>query len=142
YSQESVVYDENFIYAASDDGVYKVNGSSEKNILEGMIEDYTSLTNKDDGHIHLHNNGLYIWFRPNGDAQVNQCIVYNTLYDVIESVDYNSWVGRSFARHDTTDKFLQASSRAGVIYYGEQSTNDYHNLGSQLQAEVRTCYDH
>jgi hypothetical protein len=28
------------------------------------------------------------------------------------------------------------------VYYGELDTNDYHNLGSPLQAEVRTAYDH
>jgi hypothetical protein len=142
FSQESVVFDENFIYFASDDGIYKFNGTSEKNITEGIINDYTGLLHKDDIHLQLHDNKLYIWYRPNGDAETNQCIVYNTLYEVIESVDYNTYVGRSFARHDTTDKFLQASNRAGVVYYGEQSTNDYHNLGSPLVAEVRTAYDH
>lgn len=142
FSQESVVFDENYIYFASDDGVYKFNGTGEKNILEGVINDYTGILNKDDIHLQLHDNKLYIWYRPNGGAEVNQCFVYNTLYDVIESVDNNTYIGRSFARHDTTDKFLQASNRAGVVYYGEQSTNDYHNLGSQLEAEVRTSYDH
>jgi hypothetical protein len=142
FSQESVVFDENYVYFASDDGVYKFNGTSEKNILEGIIDDYTGLLYKDDIHLQLHDNKLYIWYRPNGDAQVNQCVVYNTLYGVIESVDSNAWVGRSFARHDTTDKFLQGSDRAGVIYYGEQGTNDYNNLGSPLEAEVRTAYDH
>lgn len=142
FSQESVVFDQNSIYFASDDGVYQFNGTSEKNILESIIDDYTSLTTKSDIHLQMHNNRLYIWYRPNGTAQVNQCIVYNTLYDVIESIDGDTYVGRSFARHDNTDKFLQASNRAGVIYYGEQSTNDYHNLGAPLQAEVRTSYDH
>jgi hypothetical protein len=142
FSQESVVYDQSYIYFASDDGVYQFNGTSAKNILEGIIGDYTALLTKSDIHLELHDNKLYVWFRPNGDAQVNQSIVYNTLYNVIESVDGNTWVGRSFARHDTTDKFLQASNRAGVIYFSEQSSNDYHNLGSPLQAEVQTSYDH
>lgn len=142
FSQESVVYDENFVYFASDNGVYKFNGTSEKNILEGAINDYTGILSKDDIHLQLHDNRLYVWYRPNGGAEVNQCFVYNTLYDVIEGVDNNAYIGRSFARHDTTDKFLQASNRAGVVYYGEQSTNDYHNLGSPLEAETRTSYDH
>lgn len=142
FSQESVVFDENYIYFASDDGVYKFNGTSEKNILEGIIDDYTSLLTKEDIHLQLHDNKLYIWYRPNGGAEVNACVVYNTLYGVIESVDSNAYVGRSFARHDTTDKFLQASNRAGTVYYGEQDSNDYHNLGSPLLAEVRTAYDH
>jgi hypothetical protein len=142
FSQESVVFDENYVYFASDDGVYQFNGTGEKNILKGVIGDYTGILYKDDIHLELHDNKLYTWYRPNGAAEVSECFVYNTLYDVIEGVDTNTYVGRSFARHDTTDKFLQASNRAGVIYYGEQSTNDYHNLGSQLDAEARTSYDH
>jgi hypothetical protein len=142
FSQESVAFDENYIYFASDDGVYKFNGTSEKNILEGVINDYTGILHKDDIHLQLHDNKLYVWYRPNGEAEVSECFVYNTLYDVIESVDGNTYVGRSFARHDTTGKFLQASNRAGVVYYGEQATNDYHNLGSQLSAEAMTAYNH
>jgi hypothetical protein len=142
FSQESVVYDENYIYFASDDGVYQFNGTSEKNILEGVLNDYTGILHKDDIHLQLHDNRLYIWYRPNGEAEVSECFVYNTLYKVIESVDSTANIGRSFARHDTTDLFLQASNRAGVIYYSEQSTNDYNTLGSPLQAEVRTHYEH
>lgn len=142
YSQESIVFDENYIYFASDDGVYKFNGTSEKNILEGVITEYTGLLRKEDIHLQLHDNRLYVWYRPNGGAEVNQCYVYNTLYDVIEGQDDNTYIGRSFARHDTTDKFYQASNRAGVIYYGEEPTNSHHNLGAPLSAEVRTAYDH
>lgn len=142
FSQESVVFDENYIYFASDDGVYQFNGTGENNILEGVINDYTGILHKDDIHLQLHDNKLYIWYRPNGSAEVNKCIVYNTLYGVLEGLDGNTYVGRSFARHDTTGKFLQASNRAGVVYYGEQDSNDYHNLGSPLEAEVRTAYDH
>lgn len=142
FSQESVVYDENYIYFASDDGVYKFNGTSEKNIMEGLIDDYMAILNKDDIHLQLHNNRLYIWYRPNGEASVSECIVYNVLFNVIESIDKRAHIGRSFARHDTTDLFLQASTKAGVVYYGEKSTNDYNNLGSPMYAEVRTAYDH
>ena len=142
FSQKSVAFDTDNIYFASDDGVYKFNGTSEKNILEGVIDDYTSLITKTDIHLQLHNNRLYIWYRPNGDAEVNKCMVYNTLYDVIEGTDANTFIGRSFARHDTTGLFLQASNRAGAVFYGERSTNDYDNLGAPLTAEVRTAYDH
>lgn len=142
FSQESTIADENYIYFASEDGVYKFNGTSEKNILEPIIDEYTDLLYKEDIHLQLYNNRLYIWYRPNGDSQVNKCFVYNTLYDVVESADENTYVGRSFARHDSGDNFLQASNRTGAVYYGEKSTNDYCNLGSKLVAETRTAFDH
>lgn len=142
FSQESVAFDEDMIYFASDDGVYKFNGTSSKNIIENILDDYTSLLYKEDIHLQLHNNRLFIWYRPNGDAEANKCIVYNTLYDVVESIDDDTYVGMSYARHDRDGKFIQASNRAGVLYYGEQNTNTYHNLGAPLSAEVRTSYDH
>jgi len=142
YSQRSIVFDQDAIYFASDDGVYKFNGTSEKNILEGIIDDYTNLEYKNDIHLQLHNNRLYIWYRPNGTAEVNRCVVYNTLYDVIEAVDGNTYIGVTSARQDGAGTFLQASNRAGVVYYGERKTNDFNNLGAPLSAEVRTAYDH
>jgi hypothetical protein len=142
FSQESVVFDENFIYFASDDGVYRFNGTYEENIAEGFITDYKDLLSKSDIHLQLHDNKLYIWFTPNGEDSASQCFVYNTLYGVPESLDLKANIGRSFARHDTTDSFLQASNLAGVVYYAEKATNNYDNLGSPLQAEVHTSYDH
>lgn len=142
FSQESVVFDENYIYFASDTGIYKFNGTSEKNIAEGIINDYTGIPDKSDIHLQLHDNKLYVWYTPSGGANASQCFVYNTLYEVWESLDLNAQIGRSFARHDNTDLFLQASNNCGVVYYAEKSTNDYNNLGDILQAEVRTAYDH
>ncbi len=142
FSQKSVVFDENYIYFASDDGIYQFNGTYEKSIAEGIIDDYTELLIKDNIHLQLHNNRLYVWYTPNGQATASECFVYNTLYGTWESLDTGTYIGRSFARHDNSDLFLQASSKAGVIYYAEKSTNDYHNLGDILDAEVRTHYDH
>lgn len=142
FSQESVVFDENYVYFASDDGIYRFNGTYEKNIAEGIIDDYIGLLDKDAINLQLHNNRLYIWYTPNGEATPSECFVYNTLYEVWESLDMSAHIGRSFARHDNTDLFLQAATNAGVIYYSERSTNDYNNLGAQLFAETRTAYDH
>lgn len=142
FSQKSVVFDEDNIYFASDDGVYKFNGTSAKNILENIITDWEELLYKDDSHLQLHNNRLYVWYRPNGSAYANKCIVYNTLYNVVESIDSDTPMSTSFARHDSTDRFIQASNRAGVLYFGEEKTNDYNNLGAPIHSLVGTHYDH
>lgn len=142
FSQESVVYDENYIYLASDDGIYQFNGTYEKNIAEDIINDYTGILIKDDINLELHDNKLYVWYRPNGQANTQECFVYNILYGVWESRDVNTPIGRSFSRHDTSDLFLQASNNSGTVYYSERASNDYNNLGDILQAEARTAYDH
>lgn len=141
FSQRSVIADQNNIYFASDDGVYMFNGTYEVNIFESIITDYVAIQHKEDIHLELHDNKLYVWYRPNGQAEVSACFVYNTLYKVMESQDLNTEVGRAYARHDISDMFIQASNRAGVVYYAEKTTNSYNNLGSKIYAEVRTAYD-
>jgi hypothetical protein len=142
FSQESLVYDQNYIYFASDDGIYRFNGTFEENIAEDIIDDYTSILSKDDINLELHDNKLYVWYRPNGSASTQECLVYNVLYDVWEGKDLNTPIGRSFARHDTSDLFLQASNNSGTVYYSERASNDYNNLGDIVQAEARTAYNH
>jgi len=142
FSQESVVYDLNSIFLASDDGIYQFNGTYEKNIAENIITDYTAILTKSDITLQTHNNKLYTWYRPNGAAQVSECFVYNVLYDVWESRDLNTPIAVSFSRLDTEDLFLQASNRAGVVFYSERVSNDYVNLGDRLSAEARTSYQH
>lgn len=142
FSQESLIFDENFIYFASDDGIYQFNGTYEKNIAEDILDDYIGILLKDNIHLELHNNRLYVWYAPNGQATPSECFVYNTLYGKWESKDTGAYIGRSFARHDTNDLFLQASTNAGVVYYSERSSNDYNNLGDILRAETRTHADH
>ncbi len=142
YSQESVVWDANYIYFASDDGIYQFNGTYEKNIAEPILTTYTELLDKSNCVLELHNNRLYVWYTPNGEADNKQCFVYNTLLGVWESLDTQTHIGRAFARKDNEELFLQASNKVGAVYYGEQSTNDYTNLGEIMQMEVRTAYDH
>lgn len=142
FSQESVAVDNNNAYFASDDGIYQFNGTYEKNIAENIINTYTAILSKDSMVLELHDNKLYVWYTPNGEATNSECLVYNTLYGVWESLDTNARIGKSFARHDTTDLFLQASDLCGAIYYGERDANDYNNLGAPLEFEAGTAYEH
>lgn len=141
FSQESVAYDENYIYFISDDGVYKFNGTSEENIALPILDKIEGLLDKDNCRLELHNNRLYVWYTPNAEADNSSCLVYNTVLNIWESEDTGTFIGRTFARHDNSNQFLQASNRIGAVYYGELSTNDYNNLGDILQTELKTHYD-
>lgn len=142
FSQESMVYDTNFIYLASDDGIYKYNGAEEKNIAEPILDQWTSLTAKENTVLELHNNRLYVWYTPNGQSRNTQCFVYNILYEIWESVDLGAHIGRAYARFEYDDKFLQGSNLVGMVMLAEQTTNDYNNMGEPLTAELRTNYNH
>jgi hypothetical protein len=142
FSQESLVYDSNYIYHADDEGVWQFNGSEERNLAEDFLEDYRAIVNKESINLDVFNNRLYIWYTPVGAADNAECFVYNLALNLYESLDKKTIIGRTFGRATQDDTFIQASNRVGALYYGERSTNDYHNLGDQLQTALYTAYSH
>jgi hypothetical protein len=141
FSQESTTYDANYIYLASDDGIYRNNGAEEKNLAENILDEWTSLLSKSNAVLELHNNRLYIWYTPDGQSQNTECFVYNTLYDIWESKDTLAYVGRAYARFEYEDKFIQGSNRIGMLMLAEQDSNDHNTMGQPLTWELRTHYD-
>lgn len=142
FSQESIAYDQNHVYLASDDGIYKFNGAEEQNIALDVLDWWTSLSNKENTVLELHDNKLYIFFTPNGQSANTTCRVYNVLYNIWESEDTNTFVGRTYTRYDADNYFLQGSNRVGMLMLGERSTNDYTNMGEPFTYELRTNYSH
>lgn len=142
FSQESVIYDQNYIYLASDDGIYRYNGAEEKNISRDILNRWTELTNKENTVLELYNNRLYVWYTPNGQSENTECFVYNTVYQHWESVDTHAYIGRAYARFEVADKFLQSSNRIGMVMFAEQATNDYNTMGEPLLWDMRTHYNH
>jgi hypothetical protein len=142
FSQESVIFDANYIYHADEEGVWQFNGTSERNLAEPFLEDYLAISDKELIQLDVYKNRLYIFYAPVGSADVTQCFVYNLQLDRAESLDHNTIVGRTFGRYAQDDLFIQASNRVGAVYYGELSTNDYHNLGDQLEYEIDTAHSH
>lgn len=138
FSQESVAYDEDNAYLASDDGIYRFNGAEEVNIAKDILADYIALPNKSSIVLTLANNRLYVWYTPVGSGQNSRCFVYNTLYRIWESNDTLGYVSRAF----NFTSLLQGSNRCGMIMYGELSTNDYNSMGEPLSWEHRTTYEH
>jgi len=142
FTQESVVYDANFIYHADDDGIWQFNGSDERNLAETFLEDYKAITDKDLIQLDVFNGRLYAFYAPEGSADNTECFVYNLQLNVLESIDKNTYIGRSFGRGSQDDTFIQASNRVAALYYAERSTNTHSNLGGQLEFELNTAFSH
>lgn len=142
FSQESVAFDEDSIFLASDDGIFQFNGAQEDNIAKDVLDWWTGLLNKTNTVLELHNNRLYVYYTPNGGSVNSRCKVYNILYGVWESDDTNTYVGHTYTRLDNDNYLLLASNRVGMLMLGEQSTNDYNNMGEPLTYELRTNYNH
>lgn len=142
FSQESVVFDANYIYHADDDGIWKFNGTDERNLALSFLEDYLAISDKSTINLEIYNNRLYCFYQTAGESDNTQCFVYNLLLDKYESLDKKTVVGHTFSRYAQDDIYLQASNRVGAVYYGELDSNDHSNLGGQLQFEIRTPYNH
>lgn len=147
FSQESIVYDEDFIFLASDDGIYKFNGAEEQNICvtgsggAGVLDWWMGLLTKSNTRLELYNNRLYVFYTPNGEAYNSRCKVYNILYQIWESEDTRTYVTYTYQSAASSAYFIQASNRVGMLMLGEQSTNDYNTMGEPLAYELRTKYD-
>lgn len=136
YSQESLVEDANYIYFASDDGIYQFNGTGEKNLAYPILQDYLNITNKQNIILDINENRLYVWYTPAGAAENRECLVYNLLLEQWESIDTNTFVGATSSR----GIFLVGSNRCGAVYYQEKSTNDYTDLGAPIEFEFATSF--
>lgn len=142
FTQESIAFNQDTIFLASDDGIYQFNGTGENNIAVDVLDWWMALQNKDNTVLELHNNRLYVFYTPNGQSQNTNCRVYNLAYGVWESDDTVAWVAGTYTRYDNDDLFLQGSNRVGMVMLAEQTTNDYNSMGEPLSFELRTNYNH
>lgn len=142
FSQESLVYDANFIYHADDEGIWRFDGSGERNLAEPFLSDYQAIPNKGSIRLDVYDNRLYCFYAPAGSSENSECFVINLLLGVHESVDTKTYVGLTFGRDAQEDVFIQASNRVAALYWGELPSNDHSNLGEQLEFRVWTSYGH
>jgi hypothetical protein len=142
FTQESVTWTDNFIYHADEEGLHEFNGTDSRNLAKNFLSEYQEIPDKSSIILEVYDNRLYCFYTPAGAQQNSECFVYNLLLDVYEGKDLNTYIGRAFGRLAQDNIFIQASNRVAALYYGEPDSNDYDNLGGQLNFEVRTAYDH
>lgn len=144
YSPETSCTDKNFEYFLSDDGIYRSNGTQPELISENVYQDIVSMTNKDDVCMAINKGRLYVWFTSAGSDTNDSCYVLNLNFkngsDTVESLDTNTFVSRAVSSWQDDDTLLVGSSRLGQVYWQELETNDYTNLGGDIDFELRTHY--
>lgn len=144
YTQETIDADKNFIYYLSDDGVYRSNGSEAQLLSENIYEDIRNLANKNTCVLKTNKGRLYLWFRSAGSANNDSCYVWNLNYsgnsDTVESLDTSAYVSRAFTCFGDSDELLVGSSLIGQLYWQELDSNDYNNLGDDIDFELQTHY--
>lgn len=143
-TQETVTADKNFAYYLSDDGMYRTNGSEAQLLSENAYQAILTMTNKDTACVVINRGRLYLWYRSAGSAANDSCYVWNINYagksDTIESHDVNAYVTRAVSAFRDNDDLLVASSVIGQVYWQERSSNDYTNLGGDINYLLQTHY--
>lgn len=145
FTQETTANDKNFQYFASDDGVYKSNGTSPVLISENIYNDYRDISSKDQIVMTINKGRLYMWYPSEGSAANDRCFVWNLNYssgekDMVESQDTGAYVGRAYSAYDDDDDLLVASSLVGQVYWQEKTANDFTNLGDDIEFLLQTHY--
>ena len=145
YTQETVTADKDFTYYLSDDGVYRSNGSEPHLLSDNNFQEIITLTNKDSACLCINKGRLYMWYRSAGSSFNDSCYVWNLNFssqgaECIESKDTNAYVCRAFSGYRDSDDLLVASSVIGQIYWQERSSNDYTNLGGDINFLLQTHY--
>jgi len=144
YSQNTITKDANFIYYLSDSGVYRSNGSEAQLLSADVYSDIVNLPNKEDACMVINRGRLYLWFTPNGVAYNSQCYVFSLNFGdnggTTESFDTNSYVSRAFNCFRDSDSLLVGSSTVGQVLWQENESNNYTNMGDDINFELRTHY--
>lgn len=145
YSQESIAADKNFAYYLSDDGVYRTNGSEGQLLSENIYQEVATLANKDRACMVVNRGRLYLWFSSAGASANDSCYVWNLNFgvkeaDCIESLDTNAYVTRAVTAFKDTNNMLVGSSLVGQVHWQEKSSNDYTNLGGDINTVFQTHY--
>jgi hypothetical protein len=147
YTQETVAWDKNFAYYLSDDGVYQTTGTYAPKLLsENIYEDILTLQNKDECVLNVTGGRLRLWYPSQGASSNDLCWVWNLNLaddgkDVVESKDTEAYVARAFTAFNDDNKLMVASSLVGQVYWQELASNDYTNLGGDIDLVLATHYN-
>ena len=144
YTQETITADKNFIYYLASDGVYRSNGSEPQILSSDVYQDIADMPNKTNANIAINSGRLYLWYTPSGTTGNSKCYVFSLNYGdgggTTESLDTNSFVSHSAVGYRDNDVLMVASSKIGQVYWQEAPSNDYTNLGGDINFELRTHY--
>ena len=138
-SRRGVIYDPNFIYFVSDNGIYRFNGSKDEKI-SGLIQplfDRCPLK---------HEITLSLW---KSDVRAYMASEFSSTHDITAifsndfaewMLDTNTWVSRALYYDDADDQMELAefSSLTATLYKAEQ---DFDNLGAPIDFDYRLKYD-
>jgi hypothetical protein len=144
YTQETVTQDDNFVYYLAPTGVYRSNGSEAQLMSKNNYQEVSTMPNKETACVCINRGRFYLWYESAGASANDSCLVWNLKLsssdDTVESHDTGAYVSRAINGFRDSDNMLVASSLVGQVYWQENSSNDYNNLGEALNFLLQTHY--
>ncbi len=143
YRQETTCVDKDFVYYLGNDGVYRSNGSEAKLLSSNIYEEILRLPNPESSLMAVNKGRLYLWVRPAGLETNHTCYVWNLNYGdgIVESYDTETTVSRALTAFNDDNALLVANSEYGQVYWQELASNDYTNLGGDINFMLQGHYN-
>lgn len=142
YTQETIASDGNYLYFLSDDGLYRFNGSTDDPLSENIFEDIKVLPNKNTTLLNVNRGRLRLYYSLSGQTYNSRCFVFSLNFNCVESHDTDTYFKFAHTSKQENDKLFVVSSLVGQVYLDDQSTNDYTNLGGDINFRLLTHYMH
>lgn len=144
YTQETTTSDGNYTYYLANDGVYRSNGSEAQIMSADIYQDIVNLPNKELACMVVNRGRLYLWYTPSGTDSNSKCYVFSLNFGddggTTESFDTETYVNRAISCFRDDDKLLVGSSRLGQTMWQESDSNDYTNMGGDIDFLLQTHY--
>mgnify|MGYP000904022774 CR=1 FL=1 len=142
-SQEAIVADRNYIYFMADDKqIYRFNGVQDELLSEKVSPILNQIQDPSKVRLHLHNNQLRIYYTTGSDTQAHDML----LLELSEKSsnknlqwfhDSDRYVCGSLTWDQNKNELIEFSSKAGVVYLGENGESD---LGKGINFKYWTNY--
>lgn len=137
-SNRGIVIDENDIYFASSDGIYRFNGSSDVKISLPVDPLYNECPLKESITPVLWNNKIRVYMATAGSSINNICVIFNKDLGEWEQ-DTGIYIDRAICYTDADDdnELIEISSQYPCMFLAEQY---YSKLGAAIDFEYRFPY--
>lgn len=144
YTQQTVTKDDNFVYYLTATGVMRSNGSEAQLLSMNAHSDILAL-NTSGACVVVNRGRLYLWYKSAGSNYNDSCYVWNLNFGsgshpALESHDTDSFVSRAFTAFDDSHDLIVGSSIVGQAFWQELDSNDYTNLGGDINFELQNHY--
>jgi hypothetical protein len=140
YTQETIAVDSNFAYFLSEGAVYRFNGTTDEMISTDIYEDIKQLDNKEKCIIVLNQGRLHLYYPSTGSSLNDSSIVFNSNFSAVESFDTDTYVSRAVNAFNDDDQLIVGSSIVGQLFWQGNESNDYTNLGNDINFYLHTHY--